>query len=85
MRRNAKAEGLANYVTDQAIQIGVRRSHIAGGIFEEHLTTPYTNHIDWSNIAKFPNSDWAYWWKSSCNPYPGEVWKAGIFAEQIQE
>ena len=56
MRRNAEAEGLANHVADQAIQIGVRRSYIAGGIVEERLTTPYTNHIEWSSIAKSPNA-----------------------------
>jgi hypothetical protein len=56
MRRNAESEGLANRVADQAIQIGVRRNYISKGLDPERRPTIYTNHIEWTDLAKSPNS-----------------------------
>lgn len=57
MKGDAESDGLANCVADQAIQIGVQWSYIAGGLVPECKAVIYTNHIKWTDLAQSPGSE----------------------------
>ncbi|KAI6041142.1 hypothetical protein EDC04DRAFT_2601892 [Pisolithus marmoratus] len=54
MHNNMTAEGLANHMMVQAIQIGIKPSMIAEGLLQQPKTTLYTNNVKWSSHAKDP-------------------------------
>ncbi|KIN95520.1 hypothetical protein M404DRAFT_34073 [Pisolithus tinctorius Marx 270] len=51
---NANADGLRNHMMGEAIQVGIDRSFIAGGLETAAQLTPYKNFVQWSGKATGP-------------------------------